>query len=61
MIIFNILMIFCFFSKSNTCHHFVGVDVDTNRIRQVFGRNLTIMTNCYFLPPLKTFELFFIS
>jgi hypothetical protein len=55
------LMIFCFFSKSNTCHHFVGVDVDTNRIRQVFGRNLTIMTNCYFLPPLKTFELFFIS
>jgi hypothetical protein len=27
--------IFIFFIKSDTCHHFIGADVDTNGIRQV--------------------------
>jgi len=31
-LVFNIY----FFNKSDTCHHFIGINVDTNKILQVF-------------------------
>jgi hypothetical protein len=32
----SFLIYLYFFNKSNTCNHFIGVDVDTNGIHQVF-------------------------
>jgi hypothetical protein len=35
-------------SAADTCHHFIGVNIDTNRICQVFWQNLTTMTKLLF-------------